>query len=346
MIKQLYNRCTNEVADVLKLADSMKKKIHIITVFDNPYTIEAPSGMIYPSEMEDIEAGFSCSATNYTGYMNYLEFVEDVKNNKYSNPNLTHMVYSTAQIGKDINRRSYIPLICKRYSLINLTCDAYRLCLLMDKSHHFTLLKPLSHIPKTVVYWGQTKLDYKFPSDYVILKPSLECAAVGVKKVPAISNIILEDVSQLKKQFNQNIIIQEYIDGLEVSVPVLKKGNQYIAMPPVWVQFKGDILTFDSVDGFQYKFAILPDKNFPFNNVIPSLMCHAESIMQLLGTDGLTRVDYRIKNDNEYFVFDIAALPVLANTGTCMQSFKYLFSDNNSIFKAIIGSALINQSNN
>ena len=46
------------------------------------------------------------------------------------------------------------------------------------------------------------------------------------------------------------------------------------------------------------------------------------------------------ENAEEYYVFDIAALPVLANTGTCMQSFKYLFDNQNSLFKAIIGSTL------
>lgn len=340
MINQLYYRSFNEIKEIIQLADSMKEKIHIITIFDNPYTTEAQSGMIFPVEIEDVEAGFVCSSMNYTGYMNYHEFLEDIKNDKYCNPNLKYMIYSTAQIGKDVNRRSYIPLICKQYSFINLTCDSYRLSLLMDKTHHFTLLKTLSHIPETIIYMGQTKIEHKISSDYVVLKPSLECAAVGVKKVPAINDIILENASQLREQFNQNIIIQEYIEGLEVSIPVIKKGNQYIAMPPVWVQFKGDILTFDIVDEFQYKFTVLPDDNFPYNNVISSLMSHAEKVMRFLGTDGLTRVDYRIKNEHEYFVFDIAALPVLANTGTCMQSFRYLFSDNNSIFKSIIGSAL------
>ena len=93
------------------------------------------------------------------------------------------------------------------------------------------------------------------------------------------------------------------------------------------------------LESMHYCIGIL-NSSFPYNDVIPKLLHHAEQIMSFLGTNGLTRVDYRIKNAEEYYVFDIAALPVLANTGTCMQSFKYLFDNQNSLFKAIIGSTL------
>ena len=62
--------------------------------------------------------------------------------------------------------------------------------------------------------------------------------------------------------------------------------------------------------------------------------------MQFIGSKGLTRVDYRIKGINDFYIFDIAALPVLADTGTCAQSFKSLFGNSESMFEAIIGSSL------
>lgn len=340
MKELLYKKCIDEITELIELTNTMKDKIHIITIFDNPHAVEASSGMIYSVEIEDIEAGFVSISTNYTGYSNYSDFIMNIEEKKYSDSQLTYMVYSTAQIGKDINRRSYIPTICKQNSFVNLTCEAEKLCLLMDKSQYFDLIKPLSHIPDTDVYQGQKEITNQIASDYVILKPALECAATGVEKVKNNPQTILNKVKKMRKKYDQNIIIQEYIEGYEVSVPVLKKGNKYIALPPVWVKFKGDILTFETVDDFKYSFSVLPNDQFPYTSLLPKLMSHAESVMQLLGAEGLTRVDYRIKNEKDFFVIDLAALPVLANTGTCMQSFKFLFNDKSSIFKAIIGSSL------
>ncbi|MEJ1594639.1 hypothetical protein SMA75_26580, partial [Escherichia coli] len=73
--------------------------------------------------------------------------------------------------------------------------------------------------------------------------PALECAAVGVKKIKNNDIQIRDEVFRMRNLYNQNIIIQEYIDGYEVSVPVINKGNKYISLPPVWVTFEGDILT-------------------------------------------------------------------------------------------------------
>lgn len=340
LTKSIYDKCANEINELITLAELTKDKNHIITVFDNPYKIEAPSGMIFPIEIEDVEAGFLCSSARYTGYSDYDSFKKDVTNNKFKSPNTEYLVYSTSQIGVDVERRSFVPWLCKEYNLRILTCDSYRLSLLMNKAHHFFLLKPLGHIPETNVYYGQKSLHGTIQSEYVILKPALECAAVGVKKIKNNDIQIRDEVFRMRNLYNQNIIIQEYIDGYEVSVPVINKGNKYISLPPVWVTFEGDILTYAAVDDFKYGFKVLPDSSFPYNDVIPKLLHHAEQIMSFLGTNGLIRVDYRIKNAEEYYVFDIAALPVLANTGTCMQSFKYLFDNQNSLFKAIIGSTL------
>lgn len=340
MTENIYKKCINEIKELIALADLSKDKIHIITVFDNPYKTDALSGMIFPVEIEDVEAGFSCSTINYTGYSDYNSFKRDLIDEKLNKSNVEYLVYSTAQIGVDLERRCYVPWLCKEHHLRILTCDSYRLSLLMNKAHHFYLLKLLGHIPETNIYYGQKNLQISIQSEYVILKPALECAAVGVKKLINNDIQIKDEVLHMKNLYNQNIIIQEYIDGYEVSVPVIKKGKNYVALPPVWVIFEDDILTYTAVDDFKYSFKVLPNISFPYNDVIPKLLEHAEQTMSFLGTDGLTRVDYRIKNSEEYYVFDIAALPVLANTGTCMQSFKYLFDDHRSLFKAIIGSTL------
>lgn len=120
---------------------------------------------------------------------------------------------------------------------------------------------------------------------------------------------IIDELRAMRDKYNQDIILQEYISGYEVSVPVIRKGDNLIALPPVWVKFNEDILTYSSVDNFEYSFSVLPDKEFPYNEVISALISHASQIMAYINSDGLTRVDYRIKNSKDFYVFDIAATP-------------------------------------
>lgn len=334
----MFEKNKEIILELVSLCQKQQENIHVITVFDNPYNTEALSGMIFPEEISDLEAGFSFSSTYYTGYNDFWKFKKDVENGNFSNPNIKYLVYSTSQLGTDVDRRSHVPILCKENGLALLTCDAYRLGLLMDKSHYFSLLNNFCHIPNTITYYGQKDFKNTINSPYVILKPSLECAAVGVTKVE--NGNILPLLKAMQHKFNQKIVVQEYIEGYEVSVPVLARDGCYISAPPVWVKFNGDILDYNKVDSVQYSFSVIPNEDFPYNDVIPNICKHAEQIMQFIGAKGLSRVDYRIRNERDFYIFDIAALPVLADTGTCAHSFKALLGNTESMYEAIIGSCL------
>lgn len=336
----MFEQCKTEISELISLCQNNQKKFHVITVFDDPYSITAPSGMIFPVEIADVEKGFICASRNYTGYKNYYSFKHDIERNTFSDLKMKYLVYSTSQLGIDCDRRSYVPILCKEKGISLLTCDAYHLGLLMDKSHYFSLLNRFLHVPHTLTYFGYEIPENTIKSPYVIIKPALECAAIGVTKIKNENQSIASLVLDMYKKFKQKILIQEYIDGYEISVPVIEKKGHYFSTPPVWVKFEGDILNYTKVDNFQYSFSVLPSKEFPYNEVIPAVSQHAEQVMQFVGSKGLSRVDYRIKNEKDFYIFDIAALPVLADTGTCAQSFKFLFGNSESMFEAIIGSCL------
>lgn len=202
----MYSKCKEEILELISISENNQSNMHIITVFDDPYKVEAASGMIFPTEISDVETGFSFASTYYTGYKDYFSFKKDVEENKFSNPNVKYLVYSTSQLGTDIDRRSYVPILCKEKGLSLLTCDAYHLGLLMDKSHYFSLLKSFSHIPHTLTYFGTANFENTIKSPYVILKPALECAAVGVTKVKNENQIIMPLLSDMKKN-----IIKKYL---------------------------------------------------------------------------------------------------------------------------------------
>lgn len=346
--KDMYYSIKEKVNPLICFAEEQKDKYHIIAIFDTPDSLDALSGIVYPLESENIETGFVCSSKYYTGYHNVSCFIGDLLIGKI-NPNkgIKYLVYSTAQIGTNINRRFYVPLLCEHLGFVNLTCDAYSLGILQNKAHYFYLLDGFFKTPQTYVYKGENDFSFSLHSSIVVLKPALECAALGVKKIKNQITLITEELHNMQQKYQQDILVQEYIEGYEVCVPVINQGSEYTALPPVWVEFDGSILTFDLVDKVKYNMIALPNKKFPLNDLIPQLLLHSQKIMSFLGTKGLTRVDYRITSDGLIYIIDIAALPILAQTGTCQVSFSALYPDNKySIFQAVIGAGLINLPNN
>ena len=91
----MYSKCKEEILELISISENNQRNMHIITVFDDPYKVEAASGMIFPIEISDVETGFSFASTYYTGYKDYFSFKKDVEENKFSDPNIKYLVYST-----------------------------------------------------------------------------------------------------------------------------------------------------------------------------------------------------------------------------------------------------------
>jgi hypothetical protein len=340
-----YYKESKEILDrAIKVSEQQKEQFEFYLVNDTPDTVEALSGLVYPIELEDIERGFSQSSTYYTGYSSISKFTGDIALNRMNSSRMK-LVYSTAQFGISQNRRALIPQICEIHGYLNVTCDAYTLGITQNKVHYFSLLNNKFPIAPFTYYDNiHNNPDLSALSNYLILKPSLECAATGVKKVNKLEKIC-SICQNMEEQYKQRIVIQDYIDGYEISVPVLKVGNDYVSLPPVWVKFDSDILTEKTVDDVNYEFIPLPNKEIPNSINFLKLMDIAKEMASFLGASGLTRYDFRVTNDSEFFLFDLAALPVLASTGSCLKSYDRLYESDNikhPLFKSIIGAAIIN----
>ena len=78
-LSEIESNYKKEISELISICQSNQKKFHVITVFDDPYNIAAYSGMIFPVEIDDVESGFICASTNYTGYKDYFSFKNDIK---------------------------------------------------------------------------------------------------------------------------------------------------------------------------------------------------------------------------------------------------------------------------
>lgn len=185
--------------------------------------------------------------------------------------------------------------------------------------------------------------------DKVIVKLNYETSSIGLTS----DNIFIYDktkdsfIKDLANHFEQSVIVERFIEGFEVEVPVII-GNEPEVVLPVGI----------TVDNNRYlgkqilDYNIRKDLKFGFYNfektepeVSKQLEECTKHVVQLLGITGFGRVDFRIDDNKNIYITDIATNPHI----TKGMSFYYAFSENNlnytQMLETLISLALIKNKN-
>ncbi|MGN7412510.1 ATP-grasp domain-containing protein [Paenibacillus sp. SAF-068] len=334
---QLYQ----ELNELITFSQSYSGKYTVVFINGSKLYTKANSGYLEETEASEINRGFKNSSEKYIFYNNPSTFVGDIiLNNLPTSKFHKILLYSTAQIGIDINRRSFIPNFSSLHNIHNLSCDGYTLALLQNKMHYYDIAKNYVNVPKTTVFTNQNfEIFERMENKRYIVKPSYECSAKGVTLVKDKNNL-KEVVINLYNQFQQPILIQEYIAGIEVEVPVLIKNMRPVPLLPVKIKKEKSFLSEDEVDSNKYGFELIKDAK-----LINKLQTSVKKLMLALQADGLCRVDFIVDEKGEPWLFDIAALPLISSHSSCYTVFRELFpNDPYALYKALIGIKLIHQS--
>ncbi len=134
-------------------------------------------------------------------------------------------------------------------------------------------------------------------------------------------------LKNLANQFNQPVIVESFIEGFEVEVPVIIGEETEVVLPVgITVNNQKKIWEIRFLD-----YGIRRDLKFGFYNfeeAEPEISKQLEEctkrVVQLLGITGFGRVDYRIDYNKNIYVTDIATNPHI----TKGMSFYYAFSEN------------------
>ena len=337
----------NELNELIALCEENREKTYLFLVCSQNKD-ESISGNLLDEEISDIEYGFMHISNKYAFFNNASSFliaVNDIKRkNKY-----TILFYSTMQIGHDINRRLVIPSMGIYKKINSLTCSPYFLGITQNKAHFYELLSNTVNIPKTYIYdiTSLEDIDYNLSKRWII-KPSLECAGKGIKVFSKDNSEEIEkEVNILHKELNQKIIIQELIDGKEIEVSVVRKGDKYIVLPAIEIikhdENKDGILDQHAIDLEKYDFSLFETTKEINEKIITNTVKCAN---KLSIDDGICRFDYIVCN-GELYLFDIAAIPLISEHSSTFFVFNELFpEDEFAIYKCLVGSKLFSLTNN
>jgi D-alanine-D-alanine ligase len=173
--------------------------------------------------------------------------------------------------------------------------------------------------PRFAVVW-RGRLDWAHDIDFpVIVKPVREDGSIGIGFDALASNIkeLMERIGQLHDEFDDRVLIEQYIDGREIYVGVLGNGKPE-ALPPIELDLShlprgtpriaGSEVKWDegtrAYRGSKVRVARLRD------GLRETIQGWAVTAFQALGLRDYARCDFRVAGDRAYLI-DVNPNPYL-----------------------------------
>lgn len=257
------------------------------------------------------------------------------------------LVYNAAQSGTGAGRKALIPAFCNLHNIPCTGSNPYVVALCRHKYHVNRILKSEGiPVPQTHIYSDGWMMD-RHPIDgtEILIKPIYESASIGIDDTSiqnytaAIDKMI--DLRSMEHQ--QPIIAQEFIHGYEVEVPMVRVQNHVFQLPAVGIAVNGkqfldnEILNYERIYFDRYEFY-----NFSEHSVVlQKAVCDcAANVANILGMEGLCRVDFRVKQDGSFFVTDVSTNPHFVAHSSVHFAFQHLGMASNDIARTILSAAL------
>lgn len=253
-------------------------------------------------------------------------------------------IYNTAEGIYSRNREGIIPSLLEAYKIPYIGSDAYALSLTLNKYHTKLLAEQISiPTPKSELIYMydsnseiiQKLKNLKFP---LVIKPNCEGSSMGVFLVSSVEES-LQKIEQNRADYHQEILCEEYIDGMEITVPVIGNDDQASALGVIEF-YRNDqtpIGIFKSGDK-HYTDIKCRKAQIPLA-VEERTKSYSEKIHRFLGCRDINRVDYRITSDFEIFLLEVNPLPALDPEGSFVCAAKLQGMDFAQLLKRIISEA-------
>lgn len=183
---------------------------------------------------------------------------------------------------------------------------------------------------------AQATKDLKFP---VITKPVSEGSSFGMTKVNTREELAAAYTEAVK--YNDDVLIEEFIDGVFVTVGVLEKDGKNFATEILEIRPKNEWYDFEAKYTPGMSDFILPA------NLSPELTKKVKDIAvkshELTGCRGVSRVDFMISNDGIPYVIEINTSPGMTATSDLPAQSKVMGISYDNLVQIILNGAGLNK---
>jgi D-alanine-D-alanine ligase len=249
-------------------------------------------------------------------YFSELELFHALANEDPACDPRQRIVYSTAEGGTGSGRRALIPALCSMMRVPALNCGAHASSMVRHKFHAYAVLRHAGvRIPDTWQFWEGRWSGGSCPprGARVIVKPTYESMGIGVDEdsVQIVDAGIDTFVAEKTRKFAQPAVVQEFVSGEEVGVPVAKIGATY-ALPPI-AQRRADGQQYGQrpkTFGDEFLRHDLSHAPFKPGAVASEALRNAAVLaFDALDMKGVGRIDFRIDSDGRAWVIDTNGEP-------------------------------------
>ena len=292
----------------------MNKKLHVGIAYDvkEDYSISA-KGLTHCDFSMLFEIKIIKELLEERGHIvyllgNYQKINELFTNRKFPNIDI---VMNTAEGILSRNREGWLPSLFEMNDIPYTGSDAYALNLTLNKLHTKIIAEYLN-IPTPSYYKIDCVQDVKEAVKLLkgpwILKPNYEGSSSGVIFASS-ENELISAFKKLNKVYHQTLLCETYIDGREFTVSLLYDGKNTEVIGTVEIIRKGKehIGIFSAEDKYSDTCTKIPA--VLSNNIIEKMQNDAKKLHQFLECNDYSRADYRVDNNEQYYLLELTPLP-------------------------------------
>lgn len=176
----------------------------------------------------------------------------------------------------------------------------------------------------------------------VIIKPVREGGALGLTKNSVVDDLdgVKREVKKIHDNFNEPALVEEFIDGVEVTCGIIGNKDEIIVLPLLEIDFYS---LPDEIEKF-YSYRVKNEiENIKYycparleKSVEQKVKDGAIKAFKALGLRDYTRMDIRVKDEN-YYILEVNSLPLLVPnySDILKMAEKFGFSYDDFILKIV-----------
>lgn len=352
----MHKKTLEFINHYLEIANSYKDKLLIVLVMNvkeltgssSDYKENSIFSEYYSyQQYEEILAAIKKLEFPVKCYFDENHFISDyelgILRNHYPQEML---VINSAQKGTGRGRKSLIPAFCQLHNILCASSSPYTVNFARNKYHWYCFLKELD-FPVCPSWCYSERIGWiseKKPliGEKVIVKLNSESSSIGLSKNNIFKYTSDKEVfiNNLCKEFEQDVIIEKFISGYEVEVPVLVSSTSSCSLCPSGISvnketYLGDTILDYSVRG-EHKF-----DHYPFSQIDSALSLILQQIAEktalAIGIRNMGRIDFRVNNKKEFYITDIATNPHITKSMTFNHIFNNLGLTYEKVLQTLIG---------
>ena len=170
----------------------------------------------------------------------------------------------------------------------------------------------------------------------LMVKPVTGGSALGARAVLTENDLAAALVEAYG--YGGDALVERYVDGPEVTVPVLHLRGEYVPLQPVLIEHDGPYdyrARYDASSGVRYVHLSDDDDRVD----VPALKQLAVDVHETLGLRDVSRVDVRYDADGRPFVLEAAVTPGMTETSVWPMSLAAAGLDLGEVFADLLAQA-------